>query len=245
MEEILSEYRKLFIRLNKAGNSYSEKNMAAFNARKGKNYKNELMIIGRAVNGWIFNFSKNTEGIITENDIETTVGNLSKDLIKEHNLIDEIIYNIKTLDNKVKKYNPNSSAFCRMKKILASKITGGKINEANNSIVWSNLYKISNGHGGNPSAGLIKAQQEICKEILKQEIDFFNPKVVIFMTGHFANPFLNYLGVKNVLTEKMTFVTLAGIYNGRHIIVGQHPQGRKQPPHIAEIMAALNTLNIN
>jgi hypothetical protein len=65
------------------------------------------------------------------------------------------------------------------------------------------------------------------------------------MTGHFASPFLNYLEVKNTLKEKGHFVKYAGIYNGAKIIVGQHPQGKKQPPHVAEIMKTLNALVVN
>jgi hypothetical protein len=90
--------------------------MAAFTARKGNNYKNELMIVGRAVNGWIFNFAKNEEGKIASEVIDRTLINLSKDLVAEHNLIDQKITKIKTLDNKIKNYNPNGSAFVESNK---------------------------------------------------------------------------------------------------------------------------------
>ena len=46
-----------------------------------------------------------------------------------------------------------------------------------------NLYKIAPRKGGNPSEAWQKMQREACVELLRAEIEFFNPTHILFVTG--------------------------------------------------------------
>lgn len=52
------------------------------------------------------------------------------------------------------------------------------------SIVWSNLCKVSPYCGGNPNKAMVDAQMEICIKILKAEIEMYMPKAIVFILGN-------------------------------------------------------------
>ncbi len=57
-------------------------------------------------------------------------------------------------------------------------------------IAWSNLYKIAPKESGNPSNCLCKKQLDVCREILKREIEVFDPTHILLITDYdrwFAN----------------------------------------------------------
>lgn len=107
---------------------------------------------------------------------------------------------------------------------------------ATDAIVWNNLYKVADSSEGNPSGGLINVQFETAKRILKQDIEYHKPKVVIFLTGwNWAEPFLNDL-VEEVPNVSGNFVEFAGKYKNTIVIVGKHPQGKPEAAHTEEII---------
>lgn len=50
-------------------------------------------------------------------------------------------------------------------------------------IAWSNLYKVSPRHGGNPNGKLCRAQAEACVEILRAEIRLLKPTHILMPVG--------------------------------------------------------------
>lgn len=51
-------------------------------------------------------------------------------------------------------------------------------------IAWTNLYKIAPKDTGNPTTTMSKKQFATCKNILKAEIEKFNPTHILFVTGY-------------------------------------------------------------
>lgn len=105
-----------------------------------------------------------------------------------------------------------------------------------NKIAWTNLYKVSKDSYGNPSGSLMKVQFEICRDMLLSEIELFNPRIVVFLTGwSWGQRFL--IDCENLMTNKDNqFVEFVGKINDSLIIVGQHPQGKPEYEHFEEII---------
>ena len=232
MQEILNEYELLLNKLSQPESKYPETKLTVVNAKVGKDFDNKLMVIGRAVNGW-------------EEQSSLTKGFQSEQILC---LIDFLKRNTaNTLEYFGGKYNPNKSSFTQVKQMLANHIVGCPKSLSNHSIVWSNLYKVSNFAGGNPSAKLRALQFSNCLNILKLEIELYRPETIVFLTSYkqqlWAKPFLDQLGVTNLLTAPIGLVEFAGMYNGAKVVVGQHPQGKKWDVHFKNIIDALAVIN--
>lgn len=237
MEKIITEYEKMLDKLFGSAAQYPEKDMVLHTAAKGHSYS-ELMVIGRAVNGW---------------DVELNSLNSSNksDLIEEvtATLRDENwMGNLKWVTDRWASndgnYNTKRSAFWRLVNELAYDFSDDTTNNLYfDSVVWSNLYKVVPNGGGNPSAKLRNIVFESCLNILREEIAYFKPKYIVFLTGYqkqwWAKPFLDSLQVTNVLQKPIGFVEFAGVYNNITIVVGQHPQGKNGDVHLKNILDAL------
>ena len=224
-------YRDLIEDLFAQVELYSEKELTLFTPGIGKEYNNNLMIVGRAVNGWTINFDKNN---IREKD--TIIEQVSNALVTDDLqwVIDR--WGNGEYDEKNKTdYNTKKSAFWRLSKHLSEEIIGNN-NSVFNKIIWTNLYKVSKSAGGNPSERLADLQLERCNQILRNEIRIYNPKIIIFLTGwSWAKDFLN--GIENVRVNTNTdFVEFAGKLDSSLIIVGKHPQGKPELEHFNEII---------
>lgn len=236
MKQGRSEYQHLIQKLYTHKSDYPETSMCIFNAKRGTKYANKLMVIGRSVNDW----GDKTKNIIKHSDTQ------------KDEFIDSVLDYLETETNNLKelmivpkgeKYNPNSSAFTRLKRSLAASLIPCQKSEANCNIVWSNLYKASPTIGGNPSEKLKRLQFENCVNILKMELDHHQPETVIFLTSYkkqwWAKPFLDRLQVVNLLTQPIGFVEFAGVYKNMKFVVGQHPQGKNEQIHLKNILEAL------
>lgn len=236
MKQAREEYKQLIEKLYTQKTTYRETKMCVFNAKKGKDYNGKLMIVGRAVNDW----GDKTKYIIKDSDnqkaefVESVLDYLETDT---KNLKERMIV------SKDEKYNPNKSAFTRLKRSLTAAFIPCQKSEANCNIVLSNLYKVSPTSGGNPSTILKSLQFEHSFNILKMEIEHYKPEVIIFLTSYqdqlWAKPFLDRLHVTNILQKPIGFVEFAGVYNNIKIVVGQHPQGRNENIHLKNILDAL------
>ncbi|HMG66231.1 MAG TPA: hypothetical protein VK588_01050, partial [Chitinophagaceae bacterium] len=186
MENIFKEYEKLVEKLYTSKDDYSEDNLVIFTPAKGTSYNAELMIVGRAVNGWKNGINK------------TNKANKEEILKGVHNsLMTDDLEWVYGSWGSTTGYNTNKSAFWRVVNELAIQFAGIEEGAINN-IVWSNLFKVAKEEGGNPSARLRNVQFAHCLNLLRLEIEFFKPKYVVFLTDYYgwAEPFIKGLGVK-------------------------------------------------
>ncbi len=134
------------------------------------------MVVGRAVNGWGGGFEMSA--LATE---ESRSG-LSGAPTWNGCPLGWVTESWGINDKKRKKYNPARSAFWRVIRAVAAdlEIDGPKWSSR---LAWSNLYKVSPAHGGNPSGRLCRAQRAACIELLWGEIETLAPRRILVLTG--------------------------------------------------------------
>jgi hypothetical protein len=233
MKQAREEYKQLIEKLYTQKTTYRETKMCVFNAKKGKDYNGKLMIVGRAVNGW-------------GDPTKYIDKNAAQNLVFVESVLDYLENNTTNyIEENTPTYNHNNSAFTRLKRELAARIVQCKKSEANHSIVWSNIYKVSPHDKGNPSPKLMELQLPHCINILKMEIEYYQPEVIIFLTSYkkkwlwAAKNVIAPLGITNILPAPIGEVEIAGTYNGKKVVVGQHPQGKNEAIHLKNILDVL------
>ena len=156
-----------------AANLPNEK-ITGFLSMKGHAYNHELMVIGRAVNGWLDgvypnNFSN--QAVIKKHaqDAFDSATNPSPwgDGINPCPML--WVTDLFGSDRAGSNFNTKKSAFWRVIKQVTKKlnIQGVYDNNWPSHLVWSNLYKVSPAEAGNPSNGLCKLQLKYCLELLR------------------------------------------------------------------------------
>lgn len=241
--DILNEFDKLLLKLAEDKN-YSQTELAALYPVEGKKYNHKLMVVGRSLNGW--------ERKWKPNDLI--------DPISRKKVIDDIY-----LDSQIKAdscpmswisdqwgtnkkgiYNTKKSAFFRVIHSLLLNI--GVINSDKDwasYLVWSNLYKVAPASGGNPSSKLARIQFPYCSEILRLEINLYQPRYVLFLTGkewfdEFSENIqeISITKTQDGLVERVgEFIQSAG--GSSRIVVAKHPMGKKENQWVEEVLSFL------
>ncbi len=102
-----------------------------------------------------------------------------------------------------------------------------------NQVAWTNLYKVSPSSGGNPSTSLQDVQLTYCQQLLRREIEVWQPRRILFLSGYgWMKRFCDALGIEGEKTEDARFVQFAGTLasTGAKVVVGPHPQDRGAKP---------------
>jgi hypothetical protein len=204
--------------------------LTTFFPMRGMSATGELMVVGRAVRGWqkkpwtahdvvdaefrariireVFNWSSPEDGCPMQ------------------------WVNMARGRRKSKMYNSRSSAFWRVIGCVSQSIMGAG-NDWPSKLIWSDLYKVAPFGGGNPGGRLIAAQFETCKRHLAEEISFWMPKRILFLTGwNWVESFLPALG-RSVGERRDGDIQWFGSLqlpdgNTPRVVVCVHPQGRKE-----------------
>ena len=234
MSSIGHLYTSLIESLVQQQHKFKEKKLSIFSASAGTTYNGKLMVLGRAVNDWEPYLNPSSEESVEQCllAIHEAIGKENLDWGKEKWGLHE-------------GYNTNKSAFWRLSRKIAEKISPDTEFHTD-KIVWSNLYKAAkckkDEHNadkkfrGNPSSRLMKAQFESCKDILNAEIDLYKPAYIVFLTGlGWARHFLtDATQISN--NADWRYVEQIGSYRGCQYVVGQHPQGKNEALHLQEIL---------
>jgi hypothetical protein len=231
-----------FEMLNKIEKDYKSKEiLVTHHPMKGEQYEGDLMVIGRAVNGW----RKDTYWTPNEHTFDERKKYLQK-LESCHNPKNEcpLAWVKKRWEPQKKgEYCTKRSAFWRM--IYKTMCELDLKEDWTSKIIWSNLYKVAPAANKNPSTQLQRAQREYCIQILTEEINMWRPKNLLFLTGmDWANPIIKGIegfNIKN--TDHLDYVDGAGEiklgnYEAR-VIIAKHPQGKNESKMNREIMSLL------
>ncbi len=216
--------------------------LTGFMSMVGLSYSNELMVIGRAVNGWSTGWnpkSWNDECIREQfaNDIFDSVTNgdtCPMRWVSEHWGKHDDLH-----------YNTRKSPFWRVIRNVVSELRIADVETLGwpSHLVWSNLYKIAPYDGGNPSNKLCSFQFEGCKTLLQEEFRLFKPKRALFLTGlDWAEPFLAEFTPPVDAVSGYQYVEAAGqIIFGEaqtcQVVVAVHPQGKSEDVWVNEVTA--------
>lgn len=215
-------------------------NITGFMAMKGDLFSQELMVIGRAVNGWtqpwlpkdlknVDDVTKFVDGVLKSvTDSDCCPMRWVTDCWGKHD----------------KDYNTRKSAFWRSIRNTVGRLGVADIEspEWASYLVWSNIYKIAPAAGGNPSSTLCSAQLDLCKRILKQELQTFRPRRVLFLTGlGWSQPFTEHIGCELSKNNSGHYVEATGkVTIGTDIqakvVIAVHPQGKNEKNWVEEVI---------
>lgn len=238
-QELLINYDEHLKNLGLNAGKIPEKNITTFFPMKGNLYNHELMVVGRAVNGW--------EEQITPEELLDNMKR--KDYLRQTYLASQPQCPLSwvTKARGGEQYNTNRSAFWRViHKTLQKLEIGHNDKHWPSYIVWSNLYKTAPYEGGNPSGKLINIQQRHCAAILKKEIYLFKPKKILFLTGYdWAKDVLNKINEFHLNNEFDGLAEARGQFVSEKIVskivIAKHPQGKDESRLVDEVIMLFNT----
>lgn len=186
-KKIIELYKKIWLKGNKTIYEISKNEQVPFNelahfvSIEGKNYRNKevrLLVIGRAVNGWMSTASNNADDYAKE--IYNLFSHKGFDWVVEDN---GTLYNKNDKDGKKGDYCLSSPFWYVIKAIYESLTASKAEGKWVENIAWTNLYKIAPTHTGNPHGKMLDIQKTECIDMLKSEIEYYNPTHILALTG--------------------------------------------------------------
>ncbi|WP_425615189.1 hypothetical protein NA78x_005089 [Anatilimnocola sp. NA78] len=217
--------------------------LTTFFPLRGLESTNELMVVGRAVNGWIKGWPiSQTQGAAQRSEI-------IQDVVNPIIAGPDCPMTWVTMTRDPKEWNWRRSSFCRLMKSVSRELPGYDEARWPNRLIWSNLYKVAPWMGGNPSNSLCAAQQSACERHLAAEIEIWQPKRVLFVTGwNWARPFVECLTGK-VEAGRQGFVEWSGTMkispelNPIQMVVCVRPERRPGTTLTQEIIRSFSDLS--
>lgn len=219
-----------------------EQDVTGFLAMAGRLYGNELMVVGRAVNGW-------TEGVTpselsSPSSVTAYAEKVFKSVVGDESC--PMAWVTDCWANPDSEYNTKKSAFWRAIRAVVAESGVANTDDATwpSHLVWSNLYKIAPAEGGNPSNALCQVQLAGCISLFQQELNDYRPRRLLFLTGlDWAEPYLQHVAPTFTPTPAGGYVeALADIrHESGHatkVVVAAHPQGKSGSVWVQEVMNA-------
>ena len=227
---------------------WTDKKLAGFLAMQGNCYNGDLMVVGRAVNGWRrFAFPRDLADQSFRKEYASTV---LKSVIGDR---DQCPMNWVTKKNVIA-----ISAFWRVIRMAIGGLSSQTLTKDNwpprlrecwpSHLVWSNLYKLSPWEGGNPGGRLRSIQFAGCRDLLQLELNLYRPRRLLLLTGEgWAAPFLEALSPNDVGIDGFRYVERAGWLaladeGQAYFVVAPHPQGKPERPLTMEVLQAFQRL---
>ena len=209
----------------------------------------KFMLIGRATNGWgsLNTLNKETfgneaaekfEDLDRWNWIESINGTLYSAHDSEKNL--------------AKRYCLDKKPYWSYTKSIWKQLTGSVFDDDiwQKNIVWSNLYKVSPLVSGNPDLKYQQIQRKACIEILKKELEIYQPTHILVVTGFdWFEPFsclfenVHDFGCRNILRGKNkneVYVEGTATYKNANVVIACRPEWRDGNGYITEVLKTFN-----
>lgn len=175
---------------------------------KGKNYTGGLLIYGQAVNGWQNTAFHDTDALIQE------VLSNADDYHALYPVVDPRGWRGE-VDGIIASYYYKRSKFWKLNYQVATRAADPLFQDFyirnpldncafdaawSQSVVWSNLYKVTFSKGGNPDSMIQKSIHDVSIRIVLREIDLLQPTQVLFNTGknYFEEFFEDRFGLHQV-----------------------------------------------
>jgi len=150
------------------------------------------------------------------------------------------------------RYNPATSRFWSdTREVVASlKIADQASRDWASNLVWSNLYLISPAGGGNPTGRLKSIQEKgnLCHEILRETVEHWAPRRILFITGHWAMPLVHWLpSVSEIPHLDPKMILFTGRYSegtcNADVVVAVRPERRwKRDDFVKAVVGAFDNL---
>ena len=184
-ERLLAE--RILAPIGDQGEPFPE--LCGFLAAKGCMYRGDLMVVGRALNGW-FTCARSER--------------FANPAFRRE-FVQQIHPNGECPTEWAQRqwgpgypYNTRRSAFWRVVRRITEglNVTDPGSGDWPCQLVWSNIYKVSPAVGRNPNKRLRKVQFHGCKDLFQIELKTYCPKRLVLLTGWrgWAEPVLGQLG---------------------------------------------------
>lgn len=223
---------------------FGEAELTAFMSLRGLAYDGALMVVGRAVNGWLDGISsrKLADATLRHSHANALYASSSRTATCPMGWVDEQWSGGEA-------YNTGRSAFWRVCRRVLERVELAPASAGfawSSRLVWSNLYKLAPARGGNPAERLKKAQFEGCLKLLRLEIDQYKPRRILFLTGlDWAHPFLTGMNLENRSSHVLASSGLVEAVGTLHstnshaaCVVAKHPMGKNEELWVREVLEA-------
>jgi hypothetical protein len=237
---IPAAYRHLLETIATKSHQFVGHQLVAFHPMRGPGEAVDTMYIGRALNGWHWDFR--VEELNPDPDFI-----LNRILEDKHEATaheDRLDWVEKYWQNSTKGYNTAKSQFWQViRQISIARNQPGE--EWWDDIVWTNFFKIAPAKR-NPTSKMIKVMGQASHELLLAEIEYYQPRNIVCLSG------LSYAAHLLASAETTTKVPYNGSLleyagdvawaDGRNIrlIIAPHPQSRSVTRIAEEIKLLLN-----
>ena len=229
-----AHYEKLLERLESADESGK---LCLFTTHRGSRYNSELMICGRATNGFDPHWTLHRAS--TRNGREAIVAETLAERAKVPCPMKWITDNW----GPNPKYSTARSAFWRVAKRI---VAGLQISDDSASwssyLAWTNLYRVAPAERGNPSARLQNTQIDWCKQALTEDVLALQPRRLLLMTGtNWAGPFISNMQLQEWAPSALVQAWGRWILpTGAPIavVVAKHPQGKPENKFVSGVLDA-------
>lgn len=233
-----------------ADGSFRDGNLTAYMPRRGNlaGDNSPLMVVGRAVNGWGDQFAASDCNSPRRVD-EIVAGAQGAAQDAHGDQMSWVRNNWREGDPTG--YRTNSSAFWRViRRIVLEIVDDATDDDWSSYLVWSNLYKVSPASGGNPSTKLCNAQQAACANMLVREIEYFQPQMVLFLTGldwlvgfeeALRIPYEPANATKQAVVQQSGKLQLESVTS--QYVVCKRPERKPESAFVDQVLAAFATLN--
>ena len=156
-------------------------------AVRGNAYNGELMIVGRAVNGWTLD-GEFENGIMPAELKDAGIRDRFASAVCQKSVVnDSGECPLSWVENR------GNSPFWQVTRRVCEQLNIRDTNNWFSYLVWSNLYKIAPAAGGRLNERLCNTQYSGCVELFSYEIEHFRPICLLMVTDKFwANDFINH-----------------------------------------------------
>lgn len=244
-ENLVTIHNELLLNVADAKDVLQNATLTTFFPMRGAAYTGELMVIGRAVNGWASSWTPHDA--VSEERRAEIIQEVVASSIREDGCPMKWVAEAWGRSRN-EGYNSRTSAFWRTIRGIATSLLG-KTDDWWSHLVWSDLYKVAPSEGGNPASRLIRAQAEQCKLHLAEELRVWRPKRILFLTGWaWAEAFVNSLGRKVTVVSKpcpdwsrpVHWTGTIELPDGNQpsVVVCVHPQGKAESRLVADVVGA-------
>ena len=235
--------------IGKHADELRKEKVTGFMSSTGVLYDRELMVVGRAVNGWLENEEWNVfpSELSQPDSLRTFTDKVYASVTSNARCPMQWVTD--DWGNTEKPYNPARSAFWRVIKEIVSNIGIEDADDDNwpSHIVYSNLYKVAPAERMNPNKLLCDVQLEGCISLLESELLTNTPRRLLFLTGiDWASDFLERMRISYDKASDFGFVQAIGkgSYSAAYktkVVVAVHPQGKGDSAWVQDVMKAFRT----
>jgi hypothetical protein len=196
--------------------------------RRGRKYDGDLLVVGRALNGWEAGEWTRRQGS-TPNGREDIIRRLRADAEPASSCP------MAWVEDTSETYKCTRSPFWRVTHRVLDHEGATQPGWASR-LAWTNLYKVAP-VGANPSAGLARRQREHCFRLLSLEVSYLRPRRVLALTDR--NWFEWFEEPLGLAVEDIDGDFVRGVAHGPTTwVIARRPEAQPETESVAECLHA-------